>query len=70
MRPASFGFVYADLYHSIFEALCRRDAAEMARAKGIPVLSGLVHVNASFTPTIFFIFFGCLGRPDQNHMIS
>ena len=51
-----FRFVYADLYHSIFEALCRRDAAEMARSKGIPILSGLVHVNASFTLTIFYFF--------------
>ena len=29
---------------------CRRGAAERARAKGIPILGGLVHVNASFTP--------------------
>ena len=34
-------------------ALCRRGAAKMTRAKGITILSGLVHVNASFTPTTF-----------------
>ena len=34
-------------------ARCRRGAAEMTRAKGMIILSGLVHINASLTPMTF-----------------